>query len=549
MRLRGPRGWVRVSVLASIVMLASGCSLNPFFLGEAGDGGAGGNGDGGGGGVIDGGTGDDGGGGNTPDADTSDFDAGCVAQTEVCDGEDNDCDNAVDEETNMNEDPGNCGGCGIRCALPGTLGTCSNATCSFVCSAAAVDINGDLNTPGSDGCEYGCLPTNGGVEACDLTDNDCDNNIDEDFGVDTDVNNCGGCGNACNILNAVEECTAGQCGFSACEELVPGEQAFADIFPNVPGCEYQCPVSPPVAETCNNIDDDCDGTIDNGASGGILGTDCTNPGFETQADIGECAFGAFVCSAGSEVCAGYVGPQSETCNNADDDCDGSVDENFDNDNDPNNCGTSCTVCNFANAIEGCSAGACTIASCINGFVDLDGDAALNGCEYECTPTGPEVCDGRDNDCDGLIDAADNQGPTLFVGPPAGFCTQVGECGGTTPVCAANACDPTVKFRCPFGGDSEADNCFVLPLQEANCDGLDGDCDGFVDEAFIALGDDCDDGEAEPAEALANLRARPMRLAPNAYSPIRDLRLLPRSSTATTSMRIATGWWMKTRPTR
>ncbi len=44
-------------------------------------------------------------------------------------------------------------------------------------------------------------------------------------------------------------------------------------------------------------------------------------------------------------------------------------------------------------------------SCNEGYYDLDG-AAQNGCEYHCTPSGAETCDGLDNDCDGLIDNAD-----------------------------------------------------------------------------------------------------------------------------------------------
>ena len=37
-----------------------------------------------------------------------------------------------------------------------------------------------------------------------------------------------------------------------------------------------------------------------------------------------------------------------------------------------------------------------------GMIDCDGDPA-NGCEYACVPTGPETCDGVDNDCNCVVD--------------------------------------------------------------------------------------------------------------------------------------------------
>src|SRR5204862_8313517 len=76
-----------------------------------------------------------------------------------------------------------------------------------------------------------------------------------------------------------------------------------------------------------------------------------------------------------------------------------------------------------NAVPGCAAGQCTIKSCRTGFVDLNGRME-DGCEYACTPDGPEVCDGKDNDCDGKID---NDDPDLPY-PMVNFCSQVGECG-------------------------------------------------------------------------------------------------------------------------
>lgn len=69
----------------------------------------------------------------------SDVDAGCIqtaanetADSVSCDGEDNDCDNMIDEGTNLNIDPANCGTCGIRCSLVGVDGSRSSGLGSLL---------------------------------------------------------------------------------------------------------------------------------------------------------------------------------------------------------------------------------------------------------------------------------------------------------------------------------------------------------------------------------------------------------------------------------
>ncbi|WP_231511555.1 Hint domain-containing protein [Chondromyces apiculatus] len=75
----------------------------------------------------------------------------------------------------------------------------------------------------------------------------------------------------------------------------------------------------PTSENCNEIDDDCDGQIDEGLSGGFCDT-----GSE-----GICAFGSYVCAEGYYSCSPLNEPSSEVqCNGQDDDCDGATDECF-----------------------------------------------------------------------------------------------------------------------------------------------------------------------------------------------------------------------------
>lgn len=88
------------------------------------------------------------------------------------------------------------------------------------------------------------------------------------------------------------------------------------------------------------------------------------------------------------------------------------------------------------------------------------------CDTVAGESQPEICDGRDNDCDGLTDDD--------VTPPA--------CPLNLGVCATAAppvCEGDAGFSaCSYGPDYEAD--------ETRCDGLDNDCDGTVDEVSGCL---------------------------------------------------------------
>jgi hypothetical protein len=282
---------------------------------------------------------------------------------EVCDGLDNDCNGTVDDvpPALLQSDAKNCGACGHACSLPNAFTKCQGGVCVFDSCAPGF---WDLNQKQDDGCEYKCLVSNGGVEACDDVDNNCDGVVDEGFGKDKDPNNCGLCGKRCLYNHASASCVAGVCQMDACE---PG---FADINKDSKdGCEYGCPVWPAESgDLCDGVDNDCDGQVDED----FVGEPCGQTG-------GACQQGQTACVSGNVVCQGAVGPKPEFCNDLDDDCNGTVDDGFDKQNDPRTCG-SCKPCSLAHAIAGCSLGSCVVAVCEVGWVDLDKDP-LNGCEY------------------------------------------------------------------------------------------------------------------------------------------------------------------------
>lgn len=150
--------------------------------------------------------------------------------------------------------------------------------------------------------------------------------------------------------------------------------------------------------------------------------------------------------------------------------------------DPSNCGACAIVCSFANALPLCADSVCARGACLPGFIDLDNMPAT-GCEYQCTPTnnGVEVCDGKDNNCDGVRD----EGTDLVNDP-----LNCGGCGlkcsflnaGST--CADRVCkiaDCQSGFVNANGVAADGCECAQSNGGVEVCDGVDNDCNGKVDD--------------------------------------------------------------------
>ncbi|MGC4119370.1 MAG: MopE-related protein [Myxococcales bacterium] len=171
-------------------------------------------------------------------------------------------------------------------------------------------------------------------------------------------------------------------------------------------------------------------------------------------DVGACRPGVQACAGGLwGPCVGTVGPTDERCDGEDNDCDGVTDEDFDLSSDPANCGACGQACRATNARAQCLAGRCVSWKCDPNWFDVNGDR-LDGCEYACVPSGPEVCDGKDNDCNGKTD--DGLGTTTCG---------VGACARKVANCVGGA-----EQRCRPGDPG---------IEE--CNGRDDNCDGEIDE--------------------------------------------------------------------
>ncbi|MCC6807858.1 MAG: hypothetical protein IT381_10570 [Deltaproteobacteria bacterium] len=318
-------------------------------------------------------------------------------------------------------DPDNCY---YQADTPSQLTTALNQIVQKITSAEVCDgIDNDCDGQTDEGLTRNCTSCNGGTgheycvggsmsacdapgataEICDGIDNDCDGAIDENLYRSCGNQYCGG----------VERCTTGVWG----------------------SCNARQPTSE-TATICDGIDNNCNGTIDDGQ------TCACSPGQTQpcgQTNDGECALGTRSCvSTGSGyvwgACMGAIGPSPEICDGKDNNCNNATDDGADQ-----ACSTAC--------------GPGTRA-CVGGSLSPN-----------CVPNNPppEVCDGVDNDCDGAVDESSDK-------------SCMTRCGAGTQRCVS--------------GSLQA--CVPLNLPKEVCDGIDNNCDGQIDE-----GCGCHHGDERP----------------------------------------------------
>jgi formylglycine-generating enzyme required for sulfatase activity len=359
---------------------------------------------------------------------------------ELCDGLDNDLDQVIDESLTPPISDLNLGVCA------GLIQQCSGVDGWVEPSLEIVSLYEETES------------------LCDGFDNDCDGQVDELLIAPLSTPQVG----VCTGLKLICE---GEFGW-----VVPDRRLALESYE--------------ISESrCDQLDNDCDGRIDERLDGA---------GCQTR-ELGRCAAGQEICIEGEMICESIAESMTEVCNAIDDDCDGQVDEAVRAPRDD----TAFGVCQ--NPVSRCERGIWQTRpieailtyeiveeSCDGLDNDCDGFTDENFSELSCTVLngiGPcaegivrcvageqicrstnsvtdESCDGIDNDCDGAIDE-DLQLPL--------FEEQRGVCAGLASICDGDrgiqAVDPSRRLE--------------YELEEQSCDGLDNDCDGVIDENVLS----------------------------------------------------------------
>ena len=252
------------------------------------------------------------------------------------------------------------------------------------------------------------------------------------------------------------------------------------------------------SETCNGADDDCDGAVDDGVMLSFY-VDADGDGFGTGTAVSACtAPSGHSATTGdcNDACASCRPGGVETCNGADDDCDGTVDDGvtttFYVDADSDTYGRSDMTTQ-----------ACTLPA---GHASRPGDC--DDTSATSNPSAVESCDGRDNDCDASIDDG-----VLITFYRDGDNDTFGRSDMTL-----QACTPPSGYV-GVGGDCNDASMSVRPSAPETCNDVDDDCDGVVDDGLTTATyyADCDRDGFTRSGATTTVSCRAPTTAPSVCS--------------------------------
>ncbi|MEM4397736.1 MAG: putative metal-binding motif-containing protein [Candidatus Woesearchaeota archaeon] len=205
-------------------------------------------------------------------------------------------------------------------------------------------------------------------------------------------------------------------------------------------------IYPTATELCDGIDNNCNSQIDEGCN-------CVSGLTKKCSELffGECSIGNATCQ--NNQWQGCPLPINEICNNnKDDDCDSKTD------------------CNDEDCLSFIENNRLVCQNkCVEGYADLDLNIN-NGCECKIET---EICDGLDNNCDGLIDNEIKEEKLCKDVLNILISTANKNISQNNNVCFQKATCNNGNWICPN-----------YEINETKCDNLDNDCDNLVDENLI-----------------------------------------------------------------
>jgi hypothetical protein len=368
-------------------------------------------------------------------------------------------------------------------------------------SEEEVDRDGD-NVPSHEDCDDdNAAVYPGAEELCDELDNDCNGSVDDGAGsewyTDSDGDGYGAgaviiaCDQPEGAVAQGEDCDDNDAAFNPgaaetectdpndynCDGSVGFEDGDGDGFAACEECDdSDAAVNPKAEEVCDELDNNCDGSVDEGVTSTYYQDKDADTYGDTDFPVSACEAPAGYSSVAEDCddAATGVNPGAqEVCSGVDEDCDGLIDDADDS---------------------------LDAASGVTSYSDDDGDgfgdpgSATVSCEApsgnvsdasDCddrdgavSPDAEETCDELDNNCDGAVDEAGATGESSWYADTDG--DGYGDADSATTACEA-----------PEGAVANADDCddgsaAVSPAASEVCDSVDNNCDGVTDTDAIDL---------------------------------------------------------------